>query len=474
MLFWLLTTPALAATLTVTSDADSGAGTLREALASAVDGDDIVFNGVTVVTLSSGLTVAADVLIDGGGVTLESDGGNFSILTVGSDVTFTAQDLTFAGGFRSGTNRGAGLSNDGTTTLIRSVIRDCAAFNAAGFDNRGRLTLLDAAIVGNQTTGNSGAGGTNSATLVAVNTTFANNVATGSGRVGGGLAQFGDTSTSTLSHVTFAHNSATGQGGGFYVSEGTATLRNTLFANNAAPSGPDVWGISTSQGYNLIEQADGLTLEGAIASDQVGVTGSVQDLDESGFPVVPIDRDSSAFEAGSCTDIDGASVSIDGRGLARPQGFTCDIGAYEVMVETIETVTAEPAGDLCREGGQRRDTGFDLNADGTLNEDEIVSTIYVCTETGEVTTLVSVTLVPPGADCGAGGQRIDVGVDDNDDAVLSDDEIDETTFVCTTVETETIEVTTTESTGCSTAPGWAWGLWVAPLAFLRRSRNAVA
>ena len=41
---------------------------------------------------------------------------------------------------------------------------------------------------------------------------------------------------------------------------------------------------------------------------------------------------SAAIDAGTCSDVDGATVATDQRGVARlqPAGGTCDIGAYEL------------------------------------------------------------------------------------------------------------------------------------------------
>ena len=39
--------------------------------------------------------------------------------------------------------------------------------------------------------------------------------------------------------------------------------------------------------------------------------------------------DSPAINAGSCTNIDGTNINTDQRDISRPQGFICDIGAYE-------------------------------------------------------------------------------------------------------------------------------------------------
>lgn len=63
--------PAAAGTITVTSGADSGAGTLRQAIIDALPGDTVNFAaGVTVVTLTSAeLVIAKSLTIGGRGAT---------------------------------------------------------------------------------------------------------------------------------------------------------------------------------------------------------------------------------------------------------------------------------------------------------------------------------------------------------------------------------------------------------------------
>jgi hypothetical protein len=39
---------------------------------------------------------------------------------------------------------------------------------------------------------------------------------------------------------------------------------------------------------------------------------------------------SPAIDAGTCTDHDGTTVATDQRGVTRPQGSTCDVGAFEL------------------------------------------------------------------------------------------------------------------------------------------------
>ena len=63
----------------VTTDADSGAGSLRNALAAAQTGDAIEFAGSlgdSTITLQSSLTIADGVTIDGGGDKITISGDN--------------------------------------------------------------------------------------------------------------------------------------------------------------------------------------------------------------------------------------------------------------------------------------------------------------------------------------------------------------------------------------------------------------
>ncbi len=98
---------------------------------------------------------------------------------------------------------------------------------------------------------------------------------------------------------------------------------------------------------------------------------------------------------------------------------------------TLVSTSTEPAGPNCAVGGVRIDVGIDDNGDGVLDAGEIDHTSYVCS--GDATahdSLVSVTAEPAGANCADGGQRIDYGVDDDDSGVLDVGEIDGTSYVC--------------------------------------------
>jgi alpha-tubulin suppressor-like RCC1 family protein len=96
----------------------------------------------------------------------------------------------------------------------------------------------------------------------------------------------------------------------------------------------------------------------------------------------------------------------------------------------LVAVAVEPAGARCARGGQRIDVGLDDNANGTLDAGEVDSTSYVCNGSAGLNSLVEVTDEPAGAACPAGGLRVDSGLDDDGDGDLEATEIDSTEYIC--------------------------------------------
>jgi OmcA/MtrC family decaheme c-type cytochrome len=94
----------------------------------------------------------------------------------------------------------------------------------------------------------------------------------------------------------------------------------------------------------------------------------------------------------------------------------------------------EPAGANCAAGGSRIDFGLDANGNGVLDDAEISGTTYTCDGPGGpgTTSLVATTTEPPGTNCPWGGTRIDNGIDANDNDVLDPSEViaTATAYVC--------------------------------------------
>ncbi|WP_256823561.1 MULTISPECIES: Ig-like domain-containing protein [unclassified Pseudomonas] len=192
------------ANITVTSAADSGAGTLRQALTDVGVGETVTFStpGMTV-NLDTQLVIAKNLTIDGD---LNNDGvadvtisGQYKtqVLKVNSGVTATLDGLVITKGLAAGdgSNGGSGIS--------------AANLLGAGVSNFGNLTLNNVSVTENAASGGGGGGGV-------VNGNFGG-AGGGGGAVGGGNGGRGG-STGNGSGV-YAGTAGTpnqgGRGGGY-------------------------------------------------------------------------------------------------------------------------------------------------------------------------------------------------------------------------------------------------------------------
>jgi hypothetical protein len=139
-------------TITVTNTADSGAGTLRSALSSAVAGDIITFStsGMTV-NLNSQLVVTRNLTIEGdldhNGTPDVTISGQYKtqVIKINSGVTATLDGLIITQGLAAG--QGAAAGTDGTAAM------------GGGIVNAGNLTLNDVTVTSNAASGGGGGGG---------------------------------------------------------------------------------------------------------------------------------------------------------------------------------------------------------------------------------------------------------------------------------------------------------------------------
>ncbi len=331
--------PSWATTYTVTSTADSGTGSLRGALGMAANGDTINFSltyPATITLTSAPLTIGTNVTISGPGAAnlFISGGGAFAVFYA-TGVTASISGVTIENGFNA--SDGGGIYSDGgTLTVTNSTFSsNTASLNGGGiYKIGGTLTVSNSTFSGNSASLNGGGGiyDSNLSTLTVSNSTFSGNSAT----VGGGI--LGNGGTLTVSDSTFSGNSATIGGGGI-ANAGTLTLKGTLLAGQK--SGNNCFGGSgTSDGYNLSDDSSCTFL--TATGDQNDVTNAATylgPLANNGGPTQTIallagTPGSTAIDAippNSCTDANGNLVTADQRGVPRPQGKGCDIGAYELQ-----------------------------------------------------------------------------------------------------------------------------------------------
>jgi hypothetical protein len=320
-----------------------------------------------------------------GGDTISVPAGTYTLTThlqlpihtamniVGADARTTIIDADSANGGRS---RIFSIFPFSPTNPIDVGISNLTLQNAFNTDGNGgalwngsmgTVTLDNDAIVSNRTEGASALGGgifsaTQGTThlkitrsLIAGNTAMGTDQSTSEG---GGIANgFGELS---ITNSTMTANTA--DGGGAIFNFGTATLVNDTIAGNfggldrtGAPGGggltdlgPDsytltntiVWGNThgdcrkelggafTSAGHNidgdntcfLTDPTDKPSTDPHLAALALNSPGQTQTM--------AIDSASAAYNGAAAT----ACPATDQRGVARPQGSACDIGAYELVV----------------------------------------------------------------------------------------------------------------------------------------------
>ena len=365
-------------TITFIAPADSGTITLNSVLptintdvnlqgpgaaALSVSGNNasrVLFVETAGVVEISGLTIKEASSTAGGGIRNEG--------------TLTITDSTFSGNSAAGDN-GAGVYNTGTLTVSSSTFSDNSASRVGGIYNTssGTATITTSTFSGNSASNNSGAI-RNDGTMTLSNSTLSDN---SGGNGGGALYNHGamtitnttitgnsaasggaithNTGTLTINNSTIAGNSGTNGGGIRAETGGPVQLRNTILADNTGSNGPDCVGTGTgsvtSLGHNLVGDTTNCPFTPS-ASDITGQAPLLDALADNGGPTQTraLLAGSPALNAGDC------SVSVDQRGVARPQGPTCDIGAFESDLAAASadlSVTKTVAGGGGGSGGNK-------------------------------------------------------------------------------------------------------------------------
>ncbi len=302
---------------------------------------------------------------------------------MGGSLTLT--DSTLSG--NSGIETGGGILNLGSARLTNSTISGNAAIKGGGIFNGGSLTLSVSTLTGNSANNDMGTsyigfwgGGIFNnldATLTVTNSTFSDNSADDNGggilnmgratvtnstlswnsaHIGGGIMN--GSGMLTLTSSTLSGNSAVWEGGGI-ANSGTLTLTDSTFSGNSSPgSGGGIlsynneYAVTTlarsifaqgtsgenCAGGGLISQGDNISSDSTCITNNPTLndrnnTDPLLDpagLQDNGGPTLTI-----ALQPGSPA-IDGVRYGTcpppdtDQRGVPRPSGARCDIGAVEM------------------------------------------------------------------------------------------------------------------------------------------------
>ncbi len=241
-----------------------------------------------------------------------------------------------------------GVSNyRGTMAIIGSTVRDSNSMYAdaaAGISNDGgTLAVTNSAVRGNYSSGKSGSGSgignSNGGMVTITNSTVSDNSTTGLKNGSGGFNASSGTMIVTNSTVS-------GNGFGIFNSSGTVTVTTSTISRNTRPvynyNGRVVnYGIFNSGTLNL---GHSIVAENVIAGDMggdiigpfvaqgpnfIGGDPRLGPLQDNGGPtqtMLPLPGSPVINAGGICP------VATDQRGVPRPQGVACDIGAVEVGV----------------------------------------------------------------------------------------------------------------------------------------------
>ena len=289
--------------------------------------------------------------------------------TGGSNQMALTQDR-FSG--NSSTTNGGALyldSNDSTGTTILSSEFDGNSSPTSGGaitwgndDDPGTLALEGDSFVLNTSGSGAALDDENSSAadaLVMVDSTMSRNTASTDG---GGIYEAYNETYATFTNDTIAFNNApAGEGGGVaypsgFFSDGTHTfgIENTIVAENSGgdcgPSGNKFGTAPSSSSFDVGNNDDSdQSCFGAVGgpNDKVGVNPLLSNPANNGGPPAGGPGDTETLqtdaESASSPTVDAGNnsgcPSVDERGVSRPQGTACDIGAFEFGAGPSSTTT---------------------------------------------------------------------------------------------------------------------------------------
>jgi uncharacterized repeat protein (TIGR01451 family) len=262
---------------------------------------------------------------------------------------------------------GGALYLDATSTTVYTLDHDQFKGNSGTDDIGGAIVWYEGSLTSSDSTyqdNNSYYGGVlyaeSGGSLTLINDTLSHNGGTGNE---GGALYVETTTPASLINDTITKNSAeSGYGGGIYgtadltkagyVGTGTPGIENTVIADN---NGGDCDAQFTSLfdlGHNM--DSDGSCFSTSVqSSDKPNTEPNLGNPADNGGPLVGNTTDGSAMtiltdaetkasptvNAGTNTNC----PSTDERGVTRPQGGVCDIGAFELGTATLKVKKSAPA-----------------------------------------------------------------------------------------------------------------------------------
>ncbi|MBU0674252.1 MAG: DUF4347 domain-containing protein [Proteobacteria bacterium] len=330
-----ITVSNVPATIIVTNTNDSGAGSLRQAIADAASGDTIDLTGISgTITLTTGeLAINKSLTFTGPNTNSLVISGNSTsrVLNISGGTVVSLSYVTIQDGLVNFVD-GAGILNAGTLSIDHSTIRENHGFmagNGGGIANvGGTLTVTSCTLENDTSAGNGGGIYSNGTAIVTNSTLWGDSVNVD----GGGIYSSG---TLTLANNTISGNWAFSNNGGGIYNAGTLHLLNTITANSFGTDCFNTGTIATNTN-NLIEDN---TCSPALSGDP-GLTALA---DHGGATqILGLLASSPVIDAGD----NATCATTDQRDMARPvdgdfnASAICDIGAYEYSPGAVQFSSA--------------------------------------------------------------------------------------------------------------------------------------
>lgn len=393
-----------AGTVIVSNCDDSGAGSLREAFATAVSGDVIDLSTLecSTITLTSGAlaTGVADLTLQGPGADLLAIDGNHQdriIDHTGYYGTLSLSNLTLRNGTYDGTSTYYGNADGGCVLSMGGVtlegvdIEGCTAIGGwvtgGAIRSSGILQLTDSSITGTTATATrdgfsagcyggvmyGGVAYLERTTIADATVTVTGTNTAFSGSIGGGILTFGGVvltdSTVTGVHMSVsAPKDAYAEGGGIAARNAIILVNSTVSDNSvsgtpgAGPVGAYTYRSAirggglyvgrTPEGASHAATITGSTLSGNSAS----VIGDPGDFTYNGGGAMLAHGQQTVVIANST--ISGNSATLNGGGL-----YGHNFGSFAIASSTITDNTAQNGGGIVDAGTR---TSYDLMIDSSI------------------------------------------------------------------------------------------------------------
>ncbi|MGH9045405.1 MAG: choice-of-anchor Q domain-containing protein [Acidimicrobiales bacterium] len=341
--------------------------------------------------------ITGDVTVQGNGSTIArstaSGVGDFRVFDIASGGTLVLDAVTLADGLADDPSEGGGAAfNHGNLSVESSTFLDNASPSPTGtsggaIDNAGTLQIDTSTFRGNSAQEGGAVFNQKQATIT--NSTFTDNQAliygggavlnaagsatlsddTFVGNTGPGGGAIDNDTTLKISDSTFFDNTGGSNGGGAVQNFGTTTITQSTLSGNVSPYGANILnytGFSLAISMSIV--ADGGQGQNCDASAPItdggynidsgsscGFSASNHSLVDTEPDLDPIASNGGFTETMALQpnspavnaippSTSGCSGTTDQRGIGRPQGAGCDMGAYEVEVTSGAPAPPTPSG----------------------------------------------------------------------------------------------------------------------------------